>query len=426
MKAAGLWWRSCFWNCTSAKVAKIGISILAVVLIAVWRYPLAPSPMLGTSAADRSSSASLSVPLPTLQPLSPTQVLPPSLPSTASLQLSSPPQAAPLALSPPLASPTPKPLHRCNHSPEGSVTRGREIHGLVDVVVEWYCEDISWLKDLSPSLSSEVALWIVDKGAGKQCEARQKFEAIVDALPFPVTILSMRNVGRDGHSQTAFIHRYYAELAKYTVFVQGQHHWYIMGMSIPSFGARWQDIKNRWQKFDLHIDINAKGWSSQPEAVHDIVRKAIAENADFLPIVPYSSKGPVLAEDLPPGKIEEADFSKLKERDFNYDNTFFFDGTHMRQEGSDMFVALFGKRDGDKTPLPFSPGMQYLISRERLQSRPCDDWYWLTKSLADCFRFIWAFERVTTDVFNTTKPLKNPDGWTKLPFCRTLRRLGVR
>merc|ERR1712232_343715 len=136
---------------------------------------------------------------------------------------------------------------------------------------------------------------------------------------------------------------------------------------------------------------------------------ALAQNASFMPLTMFTERGPVLAED------DEVDGFLTNTIDNN--NVFHFEPTGMYYQGRELFFSLFEGAQCDVGPQQFAPGMQYIIRRDILHSRPCDHWSALQLWLSECQNFIWALERITTSLFNSTRPLKHPSKWQTPSFC---------
>eukprot|EP00930_Biecheleria_cincta_P032049 TRINITY_DN22236_c0_g1_i1.p1 TRINITY_DN22236_c0_g1~~TRINITY_DN22236_c0_g1_i1.p1 ORF type:complete len:752 (-),score=122.59 TRINITY_DN22236_c0_g1_i1:15-2270(-) len=284
---------------------------------------------------------------------------------------------------------------KCRKPSSAKLLFGDEKHKRVDLVVQWYCEDITWLLDVSTEFLPDVSLFIIDKGHEK-CDSRALFDSLRARLKFKPTLLRLPNVGRDGHSTVAFIHRYYDSLAEHTFFVQGGFHWIARG-GLPKAGAKHEV---------------ARGWPDQPTALNVLLKKVLAQNPEFLPLTSYTSAGPVLAVDM---EVEEAQAAPILD-----DNVLHFGKTSvdLYNRGRELYSIIFGGSACDAPPPVFTAGMQYSIRRDKLLSRSCDDWTALEDMLASCVEFIWVMERVTSPIFMSDKPFAKPSDWRLPGYCR--------
>jgi len=212
----------------------------------------------------------------------------------------------------------------------------------VELVVERHCEDLMWVGNISRSLWQDMKVTVPDK-CGNDCTPKR-----VEDFPqgMLVQVQQLENVGRDGHDQLWFISQRYDSLAPFTAFVQGAKHW--------STGEIWEN--------------KAKGWKTQSAALDELIPMAMAEDVHFLPIASRNERGPIFWQDGGyPGEPQfppEANIRKFlirRRRNMQPD-------MHMRAR--ELYALLFGVTPCEAPAQVYTVGMQFIVSRDRLLSRP--------------------------------------------------------
>jgi len=277
---------------------------------------------------------------------------------------------------------------------DGLLVDGQEEHGQVDLMVARFCEDpFLWLNELNSTFAQYVNIFIYDKG-GESCKYIEPGE--YRHLPFKVTIIRMRNVGRDGHSQVVHTIRYYDRLAEYTIMLQAGFHWTLGSLERPG--------------------VHLIGWKDQAEAVEDVVPILLSSTPHFLPMIHHHGPGPTL---FVPVLWEDAEFDWTAEQMKPRANTLVFGAVEldMNHEGRELYAIMFGKSPCSVKSLRFAAGMQYAVSKTALFFRSIEFWKKLEHMLQTCDRSSWAYERVTTSVFSTLS-VADPSTWRNPALCQ--------
>lgn len=249
-----------------------------------------------------------------------------------------------------------------------------------DLVIERHCESVSWLSQLTPGILSRLSIFIYDKSGG-DCTAltQANLNASVAA-----TIVPLPNVGRDGDTQVHHIIQNYNCLAENTAFVQAGYHW--------TLGGHWKE------------DI--RGWANQADALNELI-PTLTQGTEFLPIIARNQLGPILWQDREYDSTSEV---------YPGENTLFFQAgaNDMYNKAREGYSVLFGGSPCEAPRPRFSAGMQYIVGRQALLSRPLSFWHALKDKLMEP-EYGYVMERLTSFIYNSSSMLKvqSPETWPK-------------
>lgn len=257
---------------------------------------------------------------------------------------------------------------------------------LVDIVVERHCEELGWLSNIAPDLRPVVKVLVYDKSGGDCAPAS------VQDLPqdLHAVVIKLKNVARDGHDQLYHIVERYDDLAPYTAFVQAGFHWTLKGLS----------------------DKGAHGWNSQAEALNDLIPRLSKESVRFLPITMYTKYGPVLWQDREDDTDPDypAETNVLK---------FATGWSDMYQKAREFYSLLFGGTPCEAEGQHFTAGMQYIVARENIRTRPLAFYQQLKEDIVNCDPTLgYVFERLTTAVFNSSAVWQGKSAASRATWCR--------
>jgi len=279
----------------------------------------------------------------------------------------------------------------------------------VDVVITWNCEDLEWIGQISPVFAPILTVVLLHKLDKEEEHKSPKCLAALPRTPFNVSVVRLRNRGRDIHSPFIFIKNNYRTLAGYTMFLQADQHWVL----------RWKPGDDRVPNSDKMV----RHFASNIEAVNDIILLALRRHSHFIPLMAYVEEdgAPMLFADRESNinkSLQDAIIIKESKYVFTFDMGF----SDMYNTAREMYSILFGGSPCDapvSSPLSgvtFVPGFQFVVSRRAIWRRPLHIWAALTDLTLEC-EVGWVIERLSLEIFSSEKTIVDPEGWTKPSCC---------
>mmetsp|Transcript_5365 Transcript_5365/g.15335 ORF Transcript_5365/g.15335 Transcript_5365/m.15335 type:complete len:148 (-) Transcript_5365:97-540(-) len=143
-----------------------------------------------------------------------------------------------------------------------------------------------------------------------------------------------------------------------------------------------------------------------------MIRDAVETNPRFVPLCSFTKKGPVMA-------IDDVVKNVALEGKVDHNNVVHVEHTsaHVLDNVREMHAIIFGGRLSDVVLEKFTPGMQYVVRRDFLNARTCDEWTSLHFMVTECHQTSKAMERITTTLFNSTLPFSDMSKWRSPSFC---------
>jgi hypothetical protein len=283
----------------------------------------------------------------------------------------------------------------------------------VDLVITWHCEDISWIQNISTDYSNVLRVFLMHKIGDTDAETNQDCAASVaeDAIPevtFKVFEIRLPNKGRDIHTPLFFLDKRYNTLADYTVFMQADEHWSLT--FVPP-------VKDK---------MSVRSFTGNADAANDVIHRALEHHRRLIPVMPYrvADETPVLFADRESNEhIDEQD-SLIREK-LRTDLTFMFQNgfSDLYNRARDMDAMLFGgspcnaPKSSPLTGIAFIPGYQFAVSRDAVLQHPRPAWTALTDVSLKCEGITYALERMPLQLFDSGRPLRNPESWLESGLC---------
>lgn len=264
----------------------------------------------------------------------------------------------------------------------------------VDFVVTWRCgDDLSWLTKLPGAPLYDASIYVYDVGAASYALNDERCDGVSHAIPSSlpadhVVVATSTGIGSEAQAQMAFLRTHYDNLADRIVFARASHHWSLTG--VPSRSA---------------------GWSSQLEAIQDLLPKSFTEEWSFVPLSAYTSRGPVLWQDKE--YTEEPNHPSDDASVLKFGPTW----ADLYNRGRELYSILFEGTPCQAPALRFPPGMQYVVARDWLRARPREVWARLEEMLANCGQLTWSLERLIPLIYNASMTLRDSAEWRAPSFC---------
>jgi hypothetical protein len=281
----------------------------------------------------------------------------------------------------------------------------------VDIVITWSCEDIEWISQISPKFVPILTVVLLQK-VDKEWEKKvPKCHTQVPKTPFNVSVVRLRNRGRDIHSPFIFIKNNYRTLAGHTLFMQADQHWFL-----------------RWSPpIAPNPELKVRHFENNAEAVNDFVSMALRRRARFIPLTPYAKKAeedevPMLYADRESNidiSVQDSIIQQERKYVFTFDNG----ANDVYNTAREMYSILFGGSPCDapsSSPLlgvTFVPGFQFIVSRHALWRQPLRIWASMADLTLECPNIGYAIERLSLQLFDSDKNISDPEAWTKVSFC---------
>lgn len=264
----------------------------------------------------------------------------------------------------------------------------------VDLVVTWHCEDLSWLTKIDVTLASMLSVILLHKIDNGDLERRRKMNktchTTVPHIPFNVTVFPLPNRGRDVHSVFLYINNTYNEFPAYAMFLQADQHWIIN-----------QNING------------AQRFPSNGHAVNELIPKAVQQKSNFLPVMPYLGKEPVLYKD----RESNVELAQQDAKDRPNWRKFMFSWSDSFNQARDAHAVIFGGIPCNLPEMLFVPGFQFVVSREAVLARPREVWAALARMSLACEASTYMLERLSLDLFNKSKAAIPPSSWRMPVLC---------
>lgn len=281
----------------------------------------------------------------------------------------------------------------------------------VDVVITWNCESIDWIRGISPEFAPFLKVILLHKLDQGQDRGNPKCRAHVPSTPLDVSVVRLRNRGRDIHSPFIFIKNNYRTLAGYTMFLQADQHHILQGFPpVLTPGG--------------HI----RTFQGNAEAVNDFVRMARRKRANFIPLMPYDQRDetPVLVADRQSNidtNAQDIIINRTSNKFKMHLSMFGNNAADCYNTARELYSILFGGTPCDAptaSPLvgiSFAPGFQFIVSRHNIQRHPVRTWASLADLTLGCGAIGYAMERLSLQIFDSDKTIRDPDTWKKPSFC---------